>query len=124
MTTALNFSEYEIVDGIGFYIAGLGGLFCATRSEEEQDAHRSSADMHFSLLDDNVFSCCVFVSSACNANEETELAQGALDEAKALMKELDEDDSDYEHYPNLTGIIQLQALILISVKILKVLLHK
>ena len=42
--------------------------------------------------------CCAYIMNG-NADE----AQAALDAAKTQMKELSQEYSDYEHYPNLKG---------------------
>ena len=58
----------------------------------------------FDDLDMGLFSLCVrLINYAYTFNGEAEQARGALDEAKVLMKELSENYSDYEHYPNLKG---------------------
>lgn len=75
-----------------------------TMSEEEKDEMIDNADLFFNYMEDNLFSFCVMaVSNAYVVNGKVEEAQTALDDAKAQMKELSSEYSDYEHYPNLKG---------------------
>lgn len=75
-----------------------------TMSDDEKNEYIDQADMYFTLMEDNLFSFCVMcVSGAYAANGKVEEAQSALDAAKAQMKELSQEYSDYEHYPNLKG---------------------
>lgn len=75
-----------------------------TMSDEEKDELIDKADLFFSYFEDDLFSFCVMcVSGAYAANGKVEEAQIALDAAKAQMKELSQEYSDYEHYPNLKG---------------------
>ena len=75
-----------------------------TMSDEEKDELIDEADLFFSYFEDDLFSFCVMaVSNAYVVNGKVEEAQTALDAAKAQMKELSSEYSDYEHYPNLKG---------------------
>lgn len=75
-----------------------------TMSEAKKDELIAKADNLFSLMEEDLFSFCVMtVSNAYAVNGKIEEAQTALDAAKALMKDLSSDYSDYEHYPNLKG---------------------
>lgn len=75
-----------------------------TMSEEEKEELIGSADLLFSYMEDDLFSFCVMaVSNAYVVNGKVDEAQTALDAAKAQMKELSSEYSDYEHYPNLKG---------------------
>ena len=75
-----------------------------TMSDEEKDELIDKADLFFSYFEDDLFSFCVMaVSNAYVVNGKVEEAQTALNAAKAQMKELSADYSDYEHYPNLKG---------------------
>lgn len=75
-----------------------------TMSDEEKEELIDEADLFFSFMEDDLFSFCVMaVSNAYVVNGKVEEAQTALDAAKAQMKELSADYSDYEHYPNLKG---------------------
>jgi len=75
-----------------------------TMSEEEKEELIGSADRLFSYMEDDLFSFCVMaVSNAYVVNGKVDEAQTALDAAKAQMKELSSEYSDYEHYPNLKG---------------------
>ena len=75
-------------------------------TEEQKDVHRNENPdvMFYYYKDTGLFSFCVrVVTYAYMLNGEAEQARNALDEAKILMKELSENYSDYEHYPNLKG---------------------
>ena len=75
-----------------------------TMSEEEKEEKINRADQLFSYMKDDLFSFCVMaVSNAYILNGKVETAQTSLDAAKAQMKELGSEYSDYEHYPNLKG---------------------
>lgn len=77
-----------------------------TMPDEEKDKLIDNADLFFihSYNEDELFFFCVMaVSNAYVVNGKVEEAQTALDAAKAQMKELSSEYSDYEHYPNLKG---------------------
>lgn len=75
-----------------------------TMTEDEKQEAINNADMFFVFFEDDLFSFCVAaVSNAYVVNGKVEEAQIALDAAKAQMKELSANYSDYEHYPNLKG---------------------
>jgi len=75
-----------------------------TMSEEEKEELIGTADLLFSYMEDDLFSFSVMaVSNAYVVNGKVDEAQTALDAAKAQMKELSSEYSDYEHYPNLKG---------------------
>lgn len=100
----LSLSVDEIRTATAYYVAGLLGNDWDTMPEEEKNAIIDKADSFFSVMDDGLFSFCVMVViSAYTLNGQIEEAQNALDAAKAQMKELSADYSDYEHYPNLKG---------------------
>ena len=98
LASELSLSEEDIVKGVAAFWVELGGV----DSAEEVDVEL--ANSAFSAMEDSLFSYCVsVVNEAYAANGTIEEIQGYLDEAKAKMKELSEDYSDYEHYPNLKG---------------------
>lgn len=75
-----------------------------TLSEEEKDDFRNKSTLMFKLYEDDLFVVCTSaVIEAYNMNGKADQAKAALDEAKAIMKELSEKYSDYEHYPSLKG---------------------
>ena len=93
LASELSLSEDEITKGIALLLGD---------SEEEMDS--VAANVIFSFFEDDMFSLCVeIVKNAYVANGTVEEIQGHLDEAKEQMKELSEEYSDYEHYPNLKG---------------------
>ena len=87
-------TESEIIAGVA--------LFLTDEGEEPETLTKSTANIYFKLMEDNLFSFCVMVvSSAYKANGKVDEAQAALDSAKDLMKTMSEKYSDYEHYPQL-----------------------
>ncbi len=105
LATELNISEDEIREGIVYlYLCEFDDKNWEDVTEEEKREVRELADYSFSVYEDDLFSFCIMVvSAAYEANGKTAEAQTALDAAKAQMKELSENYSDYEHYPNLKG---------------------
>lgn len=75
-----------------------------TMSDEEKDELIAESDLYYCFFEDDLFEFCVeTVVNAYVVNGKVEEAQTALDTAKAQMKELSAEYSDYEHYPNLKG---------------------
>ena len=73
-----------------------------TMSDEEKDELIAESDLYFCIFEDDLFEFCVeTVVNAYVVNGKVKEAQTALDAAKAHMKELSAEYSDYEHYPNL-----------------------
>lgn len=104
LATELSLSADEIRAGTAYTIVSIIGEDWDTMSEEDKESYINKADAMFSAMEDDLFSFCVMsVSNAYLVNGSVEEAQTALDEAKATMKELSADYSDYEHYPNLKG---------------------
>lgn len=100
----LSLSEDELKDGIVYVLLEIIGSSWEDATDEEKTKLRSSADSCFTLFEDDLFSFCVMVvTGAYQANGKVTEAQNALEEAKTQMKELSEEYSDYEHYPNLKG---------------------
>lgn len=95
----LSLSEKEIIDGLVYsYYGNDEDYNNASASEKENIKNKVSVF----FTGDSIFSSCVFaVSGAYKVNGKVKEAQDAIDEAKALMKELSSDYSDYEHYPSL-----------------------
>lgn len=105
LASELSLSEDELRDGVAYVFAvNMAGEDWTEVSEEDKEEFRKNADYAFMLMEEDLFSFCVMVvTGAYNANGKVAEAQTALDEAKTLMKELSEEYSDYEHYPNLKG---------------------
>lgn len=104
LATELSLSADEISAGAAYTIATLVGEDWDAMSEEDKENYIDKTDDIFSLMEDDLFSFCVMaVSNAYVVNGSVEEAQTALDAAKAQMKELSSEYSDYEHYPNLKG---------------------
>lgn len=104
LATELSLSEDELKDGVGYVMAEMTGEDWSEMSDEDKATITENTDIIFGLMEDNLFSFCVMVvTGAYTANGKVEEAQNALNAAKAQMKELSENYSDYEHYPNLKG---------------------
>lgn len=103
LASELSLSEDELLDGVAYCLCvEIFGEEWDSISEDEKEEYRQYSDAAFSLMEDSLFSFCVkVVTSAYTVNGKVEEAQTALNEAKALMKTLSADYSDYEHYPNL-----------------------
>lgn len=100
----LSLSEYEIRTGFAYTIATVIGEDWDELSEDDKNKYIDNADVFISVMGDDLFSFCVMaVIGAYTVNGKVEEAQNALDAAKAQMKELSQEYSDYEHYPNLKG---------------------
>ena len=104
LASELSLSADEIRAGVAYTVAGFLGEDWDTMSEEDKNKYIDNADSFFEAMEDDLFSFCVVaVSNAYVVNGKVEEAQTALDAAKAQMKELSSEYSDYEHYPNLKG---------------------
>lgn len=99
----LSLSEDELKDGVVYVLLEIIGSSWEDATDEEKTELRSSADSCFALFEDDLFFCVMVVTGAYQANGKAAEAQNALEEAKTQMKELSEEYSDYEHYPNLKG---------------------
>ena len=104
LATELSLSEDELKEGVGYVMAEMTGEDWFEMSEEDKATITENTDIIFGMMEDDLFSFCVMVvTGAYTANGKVEEAQNALNEAKAQMKELSANYSDYEHYPNLKG---------------------
>ena len=104
LATELSLSEDELKDGVGYVMAEMTGEDWSEMSDEDKSTITENTDIIFGMMEDDLFSFCVMVvTGAYTANGKVEEAQNALNAAKAQMKELSENYSDYEHYPNLKG---------------------
>lgn len=104
LASELSLSANEIRAGAAYTVAAMLGEDWDKMSEEDKNKYINKADSFFSAMEDDLFSFCVMVvTGAYTVNGKVQEAQTALDTAKAQMKELSEEYSDYEHYPNLKG---------------------
>lgn len=104
LATELSLGENELREGIGYVLTDMTGEDWFTLSDEDRTTIIENADYIFAAMEDDMFSFCVqVVVGAYTTNGKIDEARNALDTAKALMKELSENYSDYEHYPSLKG---------------------
>lgn len=104
LATELSLSEEELKEGVGYVMAKIAGEDWSEMSDEYKTTITENTGILFKMMEDDLFSFCVMVvTGAYTVNGKVEEAQNALDAAKAQMKELSENYSDYEHYPNLKG---------------------
>lgn len=104
LANELSLSEDELKDGVCYVLAEMAGKDWSEISDKDKATFTENTDIIFGVMEDNLFSFCVMVvTGAYTANNKVEEAQNALNEAKAQMKELSKNYSDYEHYPNLKG---------------------
>lgn len=104
LASELSLSKTEIQDGVTYTIYKIVGDDWDEITDENKQTMRERASSFFSAFEDDLFSFCVMVATnAYIANGKTEEAETALANAKSQMKELSEQYSDYEHYPNLKG---------------------
>lgn len=104
LATELSLSADEIREGAAYTVATMLGEDWDELSEEDKNKYIDNADSFFEAMEDDLFSFCVMcVTGAYTVNGKVEEAQAALNAAKAQMKELSQEYSDYEHYPNLKG---------------------
>lgn len=108
LASKLHLNEDDIRMGIAYATIMYDGKDWNSQTDEEiedlcnrADAFLKSASKIESL---KFFSFCTWcVDDAYLLNGKMEEAQTALDSAKAMMRELSEKYSDYEHYPSLKG---------------------
>ena len=104
LATELSLSADEIRAGAAYTIVTMLGEDWEEMSDADKDKYIGKADSFFAIMEDDLFSFCVMsVTGAYTLNGKVEEAQTSLDTAKAQMKELSQEHSDYEHYPNLKG---------------------
>ena len=105
LATEMHLSEDEIKDGVAYAIIDIASSDTwDSVSEENKNIFRESNTEVFKMMEDDLFSFCVeVVTAAYLLNGKADEAQTALEAAKMQMKELSEQYSDYEHYPNLKG---------------------
>lgn len=105
LASELYLSEKQLCTGIAYYVTTeiIGDDWDKLSANDRQNLI-DNADVFLFYMEEDMFSHCVnSVIYSYQTSGKTDEAQSALDEAKMLMKELSEDYSDYEHYPNLKG---------------------
>lgn len=105
LATELSLSADEIRVGAAYAMATMTlGIDWDDIPEDTKEESIQSADGYFKLMKKELFTFCVMtVEGAYIVSGKVDEAQTALDAAKAQMKELSQEYSDYEHYPNLKG---------------------
>lgn len=108
LAKSLNLSEDELMDGAVYTLLQVEGKELSECSEDDIENLKAAADVILEKINDNqnlsLFSWCLFmVENAYMVNEKVNEIQAYLDAAKAQMKDLSENYSDYEHYPALKG---------------------
>ena len=104
LASELSLSAEEIKAGAAYAAVSLIGQDWDELSDDEKDKYAANADEFFSIIKDDLFSFCVMaVSGAYVVNGKMDEAETALAAAKAKMKEMSQEYSDYEHYPSLKG---------------------
>lgn len=112
LASELSLTEDEIIKGTAYALLTLRGL---ETTPEKIDAWMDDAaefwvahswlefkDDYFDLSDEDRFAFCVYMLiGVYEANGGIEKINTALNDAEAKMKELSNEYSDYEHYPNL-----------------------
>jgi len=100
----LNLSEDELKMGVAYSLTQVMGEDWDELSESDRNKYINIADSSFSIMEDDLFSWCVtVVSNSYIVNGKAGEAQEYLNAAKAQMKDLSSNYSDYEHYPALKG---------------------
>lgn len=116
LTRKMKLTEEELRDGIAYRLISTHATIDGVRIEynwesatEDNKAYLRSLDSAFlksyqRKSNTNVFVGVLYaVNCAYIAKGDTEKTKALLEEAKVLMRELSEEYSDYEHYPNLKG---------------------
>lgn len=104
LASELSLSVDEIKAGAAYAITTYYGIDWFSLTEDEKEDYISKADLFFEIMEDSLFSFCVWtVSCAYELNGKADEVESALDFAKTQMKDLSQKYSDYEHYPNLKG---------------------
>ena len=98
----LSLSEDELAEGVIGAISAVVGE--GMLEEETEQMIRDNPNVLFTVFEDNPFTFCVeVVKQAYIANGKADEAGQYLEDAKAQMKDMSENYSDYEHYPALKG---------------------
>lgn len=108
LASKLHLNEDELRKGIAYAAVMFDGEEWDSKTDEEIEKLCTMADTLLKVAKNmeslSFFSFCTWsVVDAYLLNGKTEEAQTALDNAKAMMRELSEKYSDYEHYPSLKG---------------------
>ena len=129
LSNKLNLTKEELAEGIAFMIVGPQGLskklgkeameqiedddliqlldemyeIWEDASDEDKNSWITYADTAFGLMDSTPLqiTCSLFVIGSYAVNKQISEAETALDNAKAIMKQLSNEYSNYEHYPSL-----------------------
>lgn len=101
----LNLSEDELKGGLGYFQAYIEDKNWDELTEEERKEYIDTGDSFLKGVSNaNVLQTSIYaIPFSYIVNGKTEEAQTALNNAKNIMRELSENYSDYEHYPNLKG---------------------
>jgi hypothetical protein len=101
----LNLSEDELKGGLGYFQAYIEDKNWDELTEEERKEYIDAGDSFLKGVSNaNVLQTSIYaIPFSYIVNGKTEEAQTALNNAKNIMRELSENYSDYEHYPNLKG---------------------
>ena len=101
----LNLSKDELKGGLGYFQAYIEDKNWDELSEAEKENYINSGDAFLKgVSNSNVLQTSIYaIPFSYIVNGKTEEAQTALSNAKNIMRELSENYSDYEHYPNLKG---------------------
>lgn len=129
LSNKLNLTKEELAEGIAFMIVGPQGLskklgeeamgqiedddllqlldemdeIWEDASDEDKNSWITYADTAFGLMDSTPLqiTCSLFVIGSYAVNNQISEAETALDNAKAIMKQLSNEYLNYEHYPSL-----------------------
>lgn len=129
LSNKLNLTKEELAEGIAFMIVGPQGLskklgkeamgqiedddliqlldemdeIWEDASDEDKNSWITYADTAFGLMDSTPLqiTCSLYVIGSYAVNNQISEAETALDNAKAIMKQLSNEYSNYEHYPSL-----------------------
>ena len=98
-------SEDELKGGLGYFQAYIEDKNWDELTEAERKEYINTGDSFLKGVSNaNVLQTSIYaIPFSYIVNGKTEEAQTALNNAKNIMRELSENYSDYEHYPNLKG---------------------
>ena len=105
LASELSLSEEEVTEGVAFaFVEAFGWNWDEVDQETKEGYMSLDSGTYFlavSLLADIKTFCVECVNGAYEVTGKTEEALLALEEAKAIMKQISEKYEDYEHYPAL-----------------------
>ena len=114
LVKSLHISEKDLIDGLAYTVADLvDSEESATVAENGYELYSQYSYAIFQIMKSSLFTFCVRVTTnAYVLNGDAEHAETLLNEAKNLMKELNEKYADYEYYPKLKELLtQVTALL-------------